>query len=251
MRPCLIILPTYNESGNIRGIAGKILSLGDYFHIIIIDDNSSDGTREIARELADRYTNRLFLLERSGKLGLGSAYVQGFRFALEKGYDYAFEMDADFSHDPDEIPNLLEAAKEADVVIGSRYIGGIRIMNWPLSRLALSYSANAYARKMAGLTLSDCTSGFKCFSRKVLEALPLDKIVSNGYAFQIEVNFWCQRLGFKIKEIPIVFSERRFGASKMSKDIAKEAFWLGVRLFVKRIYDFNPPSLTLPTGGRE
>ena len=247
----LVILPTYNEAGNIRGIAEKILSLGDYVHILIVDDNSADGTREIAGELTERYKDRVFLLERPGKLGLGSAYVQGFRFALEKGYDYVFEMDSDWSHDPQEIPNLLEAAKEADLVIGSRYIGGIRIMNWPLARLALSYSANAYARKMAGLTLSDCTSGFKCFSRKVLEALPLDKIVSNGYAFQIEVNFWCQRLGFKIKEIPIVFSERRSGASKMSKDIAKEAFWLGVRLFVKRIYDFNPPSLTLPTGGRE
>ena len=247
----LIILPTYNEAGNIRGIAERIISLGDYIHILIIDDNSTDGTQEIARGLAARYKDRVFLQERPGKLGLGSAYIQGFRFALEKGYDYAFEMDSDFSHDPLEIPNLLEAAKEADLVIGSRYVGGIRIMNWPLARLALSYSANAYARKMTGLTLSDCTSGYKCFSRKVLEALPLDKIVSNGYAFQIEVNFWCQRLGFKIKEIPIVFTERRSGTSKMSKDIAKEAFWLGIRLFVKRLYDFNPPSLTLPTRGME
>ena len=231
----LIILPTYNEAGNILGIAERIISLGDYLHILIIDDNSADGTQEIARELAAKYKDRVFLLERPGKLGLGSAYIQGFRFALEKGYDYAFEMDSDWSHDPLEIPNLLEATKEADVVIGSRYVGGIRIMNWPLSRLALSYSANAYARKMTGLTLSDCTSGFKCFSRKVLEALPLDKIISNGYAFQIEVNFWCQRLGFKIKEIPIIFTERRSGASKMSKDIAKEAFWLGIRLFIKRV----------------
>ncbi len=247
----LVILPTYNEAGNILGIAEKILSLGDYVHILIVDDNSLDGTREIAGELTEKYKDRVFLLERPGKLGLGSAYVQGFRFALEKGYDYAFEMDSDWSHDPQEIPNLLEAAKEADVIIGSRYIGGIRIMNWPLARLALSYSANAYACKMAGLTLSDCTSGFKCFSRKVLEALPLDKIVSNGYAFQIEVNFWCQRLGFKIKEIPIVFSERRSGASKMSADIAREAFWLGIRLFLKRIYAtvrFNPPSPCLPAG---
>ena len=231
----LIILPTYNEAGNILGIAERIISLGDYLHILIIDDNSADGTQEIARELAARYKGKVFLLERPGKLGLGSAYIQGFRFALEKGYDYAFEMDSDWSHDPREIPNFLEAAKDADVVIGSRYIGGIRIMNWPLSRLALSYSANAYARKMTGLTLCDCTSGFKCFSRKALETLPLDKIISNGYAFQIEVNFWCQRLGFKIKEIPIVFSERKAGASKMSKDIAKEAFWLGIRLLVKRI----------------
>lgn len=231
----LIILPTYNEAGNIQGIAEKIISLGAHIHILIIDDNSSDGTQGIARELAARYKDRAFLLERPGKLGLGSAYIQGFRFALEKGYDYAFEMDSDWSHDPLEIPNFLEAAKEADVVIGSRYIGGIRIMNWPLSRLALSYSASAYARKMTGLTLCDCTSGFKCFSRKALEALPLDKIASNGYAFQIEVNFWCQRLGFTMKEIPIVFSERKAGASKMSKDIAKEAFWLGVRLFAKRV----------------
>lgn len=230
----LIILPTYNEAGNILGIAERIISLGNHLHILIIDDNSSDGTKEIARELAAKYNDRIFLLERPGKLGLGSAYIQGFRFALEKGYDYAFEMDSDWSHDPREIPNFLEAAKDADVVIGSRYIGGIRIMNWPLARLALSYSASAYARKMAGLTLYDCTSGFKCFSRKVLEALPLDKITSNGYAFQIEVNFWCQRLGFKMKEIPIVFSERKAGASKMSKDIAKEAFWLGVRLFFRR-----------------
>ncbi len=166
---------------------------------------------------------------------MGSAYIEGFRFALAHNYDYAFEMDADLSHDSKEIPNFLEAAKSADVVIGSRYIDGIRIMNWPLSRLILSYTANLYARFMTGLKLTDLTSGYKCFSREVLKKLPLDKIISQGYGFQIEVNFWCTKLGFRIKEIPIVFTERKAGSSKMSKKIVCEAFWLGVRLLLVRL----------------
>lgn len=176
------------------------------------------------------------MIEREEKLGLGSAYIRGFRFALERGYDYVFEMDADFSHNPQDILPFLEAIRDADVVIGSRYLNGIRIVDWPLKRIILSYVANIYARKMTGLRITDCTSGFKCFLRKVLEVLPLASIVSTGYAFQIEVNFLCQRAGLRIKEIPIVFTERKFGSSKMSKQIIYEAFFLGIRLFLRRMF---------------
>lgn len=232
----LIILPTYNEVRNLGAIVDKLMALEDDLDALIIDDNSSDGTKEVAEELADRYKEKVFLKERKAKLGLGSAYIEGFKFALKKGYDYVFEMDSDLSHNPKYIPRFLKAIEEADVVIGSRYIDGIRIMNWPLNRLILSYAANIYARLMAGLKLTDATSGYKCFSRKALEALPLDSILSGGYGFQIEVNFLCQELGFRIKEIPIVFTERKFGSSKMSKKIVREAFFLGIRLLFKRLF---------------
>ena len=233
--PALVILPTYNEAQNIAEIIQKIISLPEGISILIIDDNSSDGTKEIARDLINKHKDRIFLIERPDKLGLWTAYIEGFKFALAHNYDYVLEMDADLSHDPEEIPNFLKAVTDADVVVGSRYIDGIRIMNWPLNRLILSYTASVYARKMAGLSLTDCTSGYKCFSRRVLEKLPLDQIASGGYAFQIEVNFWCQRLGFRIKEIPIVFTERKFGSSKMSPEIVHEAFFLGIRLLIKRL----------------
>ena len=230
----LIILPTFNEVQNLKGVVEKIINLRIEADILIIDDNSIDGTREIASGLIEKYKEKVFLIERPAKLGLGSAYIEGFKFALRDNYDYAFEMDADFSHDPREIPVFLEAVQSADVVIGSRYLDGIRIMNWPLSRLILSYTANIYARLMSGLLLTDLTSGYKCFSRKALEALPLSLIKSNGYAFQIEVNFWCQRLGLSLKEIPITFTDRRAGSSKMSREIVREALFLGPRLLFKR-----------------
>lgn len=231
----LVILPTYNEACNIRDISEIIVALKESPDILIIDDDSIDGTQGIARALVNQYTEKIFLIERSAKLGLGSAYIEGFKFALTHAYDYIFEMDADLSHDPLQIPHFLKAMQNADVIIGSRYLDGIRIMNWPLNRLVLSCVANAYIRRMTGLSFSDCTSGYKCFSQKVLRMLPLEKIVSNGYSFQIEVNFLCQRLGLRIKEIPIVFTERKFGSSKMSKAITAEAFFLGFRLLFQRI----------------
>lgn len=230
----LIILPTYNEAQNLKGVVEKIINLRTGADILIIDDNSIDGTKEIASHLIVRYKEKVFLIERPAKLGLGSAYIEGFKFALRDNYDYAFEMDADLSHDPREIPVFLEAATRADVVIGSRYLDGIRIMNWPLSRLILSCAANIYARLMSGLALTDLTSGYKCFSRKALEALPINLIKSNGYAFQIEVNFWCRQLGLCLKEIPITFTDRRAGSSKMSRKIVCEAFFLGLKLLFKR-----------------
>lgn len=232
----LIILPTYNEANNLAQVVEKLLGLPGGLDILIIDDNSLDGTKELAEELLKKYRPRIFLKKRPEKLGLGSAYIEGFRFALQNNYKYVFEMDADLSHDPLAIPDFLKAVEGADVVIGSRYIEGIRIMNWPLNRLVLSYTANMYVRRMTGLRLTDCTSGYKCFSKNALEVLPLDSIVSNGYSFQIEVNFLCQRLGLRMKEIPITFTERKFGSSKMSKAIVREAFFLGFRLLSRRIF---------------
>ena len=217
----LVILPTYNEACNIRGIAESIIALRESPDILIIDDDSTDGTKDIVRALVSQYAEKIFLMERAAK------------------YDYIFEMDADLSHDSTEIPNFMKAMEGADLVVGSRYSDGIRIMNWPLRRLVLSYTANVYARWMSGLHLTDCTSGYKCFSRKALEVLPIASIVSNGYSFQIEVNFLCYRLGLRIKEIPIVFTERKFGSSKMSKAIASEAFFLGFRLLFQRINIFR------------
>lgn len=234
----LVILPTYNELHNLKEAVDKIMNLENILDILIIDDNSIDGTILLADELAKSYKDKVFIIKRKTKLGLGSAYAEGFKFALQHNYDYIFEMDADLSHDSLEIPNFLSVIKDKkiDLVIGSRYIDGIRIMNWPLGRLILSCAANMYVRWMTGLKLSDCTSGYKCFSRKVLQALPLDKIISNGYGFQVEVNFLCYKLGFHIVEIPIVFTERKFGSSKMSKKIVREAFFLMLRLFCRRIF---------------
>ena len=222
----LIVIPTYNEAENIVPLA-KLIFLMEIpnLELLVVDDSSPDGTADRVRELQKKFPGKVHLIVREGKQGLGSAYVRGFRFALEHGYDYIFEMDADFSHDPKEIPNFLLAVQDCDLVIGSRYIQGVNVINWPLSRLLLSYGGNLYTRIITGLKIRDCTSGFKCYRRKVLESINLDKITSDGYAFQIEMNFKAWKLGFCLKEIPIVFVDRVQGSSKMNKKIIREAIW--------------------------
>jgi dolichol-phosphate mannosyltransferase len=230
----LVVIPTYNERENIVNITREVLSVSEHAEVLVIDDNSPDGTGKVADEMAAA-SHRVHVMHRQGKLGLGSAYIAGFRYALDNGYDYVMEMDADFSHDPREIPNFLDAARGADVVVGSRYIGGVRILNWPIKRLLLSYSASVYTRMITGLRLLDCTSGFKCFRREVLEALDLSRVHSDGYSFQIEMSFLCQKKGFTLKEIPIVFTERKEGHSKMSKAIIYEALLVVWLLKIKSI----------------
>jgi dolichol-phosphate mannosyltransferase len=225
----LILLPTYNEKENIEGIIPEILRQDDRLFVLVIDDNSPDGTGEIADRIAED-NPRVFVLHREEKKGLGQAYIAGFRWALERDYDYIFEMDADFSHNPKYLPDFLENIKENDIVLGSRYISGVNVVNWPIMRLLLSYYANVYSRVVTGLPLRDGTGGFKCFRRKVLEAIDLDDVRSNGYSFQIEVSFRAWKKGFKIKEIPIVFVDRTAGTSKMSKKIVREAIWMVWRL---------------------
>ncbi len=218
----LVVIPTYNEISNVGKIIDAVLGVSEITEALIVDDNSPDGTGAAADNMA-KSNPRVHVMHRAGKMGLGSAYIAGFRYALDNGYDYIFEMDADFSHDPAEIPKFLDAAKEADVVIGSRYIDGIRILNWPLKRLMLSYFASVYARTITGLKLHDTTGGYKCFRREALLKLDLSRVQSDGYSFQIEMNFLCQKKGLKLKEIPIVFSDRRAGISKMNKGIIFEA----------------------------
>ncbi|WP_372638167.1 polyprenol monophosphomannose synthase [Fodinibius sp.] len=222
----LVIVPTYNESHNIGRLIDKVMSLGD-MHLLIIDDGSPDGTADIVKKKQEQYAEALFLIERPGKLGLGTAYVRGFRYALESGYTYICEMDADFSHNPEDLPRLIQEVKngQADVAIGSRYADGISIVNWPLSRLILSYSANLYARFITGMPIFDTTAGFKCIHRKVLETISVENIRSNGYAFQIELHFRAWRAGFTLSEVAIIFRERQEGISKMSKSIVWEAIW--------------------------
>lgn len=223
----LVVVPTYNEAHNIHKLIKAVLKLKESLDLLIIDDGSPDGTSDIVKELQKTYENRLFLIRRSGKLGLGTAYVRGFRYALDKGYTYICEMDADFSHNPKDLPRLVERVRsgKADVAIGSRYKRGISIVNWPLSRLILSYGANVYARMVTGLPVYDTTAGFKCIHRKVLESISLENISSNGYAFQIELHFRAWKAGFKISEVSIIFRERQEGVSKMSKKIVREAIW--------------------------
>lgn len=231
MQRALIIIPTYNEKDNIRNITTAVLEQQKNIHdtvisVLVVDDNSPDGTADLVRELQrpeEFGPEKVHLMQRMGKMGLGTAYVAGFKYGLEHGFDYIFEMDADFSHDPNEIPVFLKEIKTYDLVIGSRYISGANVANWPLRRLLLSYYANMYARTITGIKVQDATGGFKCFRRKVLEAIDLDDIRSNGYAFQIEMNFRAWRKGFTIKEIPIVFVDRHAGTSKMSKAIVREA----------------------------
>ena len=223
MKKTLVIVPTYNEIENVPTLLKNIFSLNiPGLDVLIIDDNSPDGTARLIKELM-KNEERLFLLERPGKMGLGTAYITGFRYALEKGYDYIFEMDADMSHDPRELPNFLKAIETADVVIGSRYIKGVNVINWPLSRLMLSIFASKYTRLVTGLPLNDCTAGYKCFRREVLETIPLNEVRSNGYSFQIEMNFKAWKRGFHIVEIPIIFYDRTVGKSKMSRKIMIEA----------------------------
>jgi dolichol-phosphate mannosyltransferase len=221
----LVIMPTYNERLNIPLIVPAVLAQHPALELLIVDDNSPDGTGAIADQLAAE-NPRVHVLHRAGKEGLGKAYIAGFRWALECGYDLMFEMDADFSHDPRFLPAMIEAAGDADLVLGSRYKTGVNVINWPISRLLLSLGANQYARWVTGLPLTDSTGGFKCFRRKVLEAIPLDRVRSNGYAFQIEMSFLAWRRGFRLKEIPIVFTDRVEGQSKMNKKIVREAIWM-------------------------
>lgn len=226
----LVIVPTYNESDNITRIVPRILAQDARLEVLVVDDNSPDGTGDMADKMAAE-DPRVHVLHRPAKEGLGRAYLAGFAWALERPYDFIFEMDADFSHDPIHLPEFLAAVKNADMVLGSRYRDGkVTVVNWPMSRLMLSYAANIYARFATGMDLGDATGGFKCFRRKVLEAIPLEHVRSNGYAFQIEMSFRAWKRGFKIAEIPIVFHDRTEGESKMSKGIVREAIWMVWRL---------------------
>lgn len=226
----LVIVPTYNERETIRRIIEAVLAQGAQFEILVVDDGSPDGTGALVDDIAAG-NSRVHALHRPKKMGLGTAYLAGFRWALERDYEFIFEMDADFSHDPNHLPVFLEAAADADLVLGSRYRQGkVTVVNWPISRLILSYFANIYARAVTGLPLFDGTGGFKCFRRRVLEAIALDEVRSNGYAFQIEMSFRAWRRGFRIVEIPIVFVDRTEGQSKMSRRIVWEAIWMVWRL---------------------
>ena len=222
MKKAFVVLPTYNELDNFSRIVPAILSQDPSLEILVVDDNSPDGTGQVADALASE-NPRIHVLHRTGKLGLGSAYRDGFKYVLSQGADFIIEMDADFSHDPAMLPQLLNAMEQSDLVIGSRYKNGISVVNWPLRRLMLSYGANWYTRLITGMTIMDCTSGFKCFSRTLLRRINLDSIKSDGYSFQIEMHFWCSQLKARISEIPIIFIDRRAGDSKMSKAIVWEA----------------------------
>ncbi len=229
----LVIIPTYNEKENIKDIIEAILKVTPESHILIVDDNSPDGTADIVEELM-KTDRRIRLLKRKKKMGLGTAYVAGFKYAIKEGYDCVIQMDADFSHNPEDIPRLLAQLGEYDLIIGSRYINGISVVNWPLSRLFLSYFANLYARIVTGVPIKDLTGGFKCIKIDVLKSIDLDRVRADGYGFQIEINFLAYMNGFKLKEIPIIFIDRRAGYSKMSKKIIWEAFWLVWKLRLER-----------------
>ena len=230
----IVIIPTYNEKENIEKIIRAVLGLGPHaFNILVIDDGSPDGTAAIVKRLMeDEFKERLFIIERRGKLGLGTAYIAGFKWAIEQKYDYIFEMDADFSHDPKDLPRLYEACATdgADVAIGSRYVSGVNVVNWPMGRVLMSYYASKYVRTVLGVKLHDTTAGFKCYRRQVLEAIDLDAIRFKGYAFQIEMKFTAYKLGFKIKEVPVIFVNRCEGTSKMSGGIFGEALFGVMRL---------------------
>ncbi|MFP3860421.1 MAG: polyprenol monophosphomannose synthase [Bacteroidales bacterium] len=234
MNKNLVIIPTYNEKGNIDRLIKEIFHLQVTFDILIVDDNSPDGTADIIKSLQKKYPDRLFLIEREGKLGLGTAYIDGFKWALERDYDYIFEMDADFSHDPNDLPRLYDACvnDNADVAIGSRYKNGANVVNWPIGRIMLSYFASKYVAFITGMKINDATAGFKCYRRKVLETIELDRIKFKGYAFQIEMKFSSWKHGFTLKEVPIIFTNRQIGASKMSGGIFNEALWgvIGMKL---------------------
>jgi len=226
----LVIVPTYNERFNIARLIPAVLAQDPGLEMLVVDDASPDGTGAVVDAIAAN-NSRVHILHREGKLGLGTAYIAGFRWALERRYDLVFEMDADFSHNPERLPEFLETVKEADVVIGSRYQGGrVNVVNWPMSRLFLSYAANIYARGVTGLPIADATAGFKCFRRNVLESIDLNSVKSNGYAFQIEMSFRAWKRGFRLVEIPIIFFDRTEGVSKMSKKIFREAIWMVWRL---------------------
>jgi dolichol-phosphate mannosyltransferase len=231
----LIIIPTYNEKENIESIIEAVFNLGLDINVLVVDDNSPDGTGNIADELSAK-DSRVHVLHRKGKEGLGRAYIDGFKWALKHDFQYIFEMDADFSHDPKYVPKFLENIRECDLVIGSRYKDGVNVINWPMSRLLLSFFGNVYARMVTGIPISDSTGGFKCFRRSTLESLDLDKISSSGYSFQIEVNYMVWKRKLKIQEIPIVFVDRKSGTSKMSSSIVKEAISLLIRLRILNLF---------------
>jgi dolichol-phosphate mannosyltransferase len=228
MSDSIVIIPTYNEKENIESIIRAVFGLGKRFDILIVDDGSPDGTADIVKRLQQQeFSDRLFIVERSGKLGLGTAYICGFKWSLERGYDFIFEMDADFSHNPNDLPKLYAACAEqgADVAIGSRYCIGVNVVNWPLGRVLMSYFASVYVRLITGMNIKDTTAGFKCYRRKVLETIELDKIHFKGYAFQIEMKFTAYKCGFKWVEVPIVFVNRVLGTSKMNSSIFGEALF--------------------------
>jgi len=227
MSDSIIIIPTYNEILNIEAIIRKVLSLENHFDLLIIDDNSPDGTARIVKTLQNEFNGRLHILERAGKLGLGTAYIAGFNWALEHNYQYIFEMDADFSHNPEDLTALYQACKTdgADVAIGSRYISGVNVVNWPIGRVIMSYYASKYVRIITGMKIMDTTAGFKCYRRKVLETINFDNIRFKGYAFQIEMKFTAYKFKFNIVEVPIIFTDRKKGKSKMSGGIFNEALW--------------------------
>ena len=232
----LVIIPTYNELDNIRPMIDKVFSLPEKFDLLVIDDGSPDGTAEIVRERQKAYPESLHLIERQGKLGLGTAYLTGFRWALEHGYDYVFEMDCDFSHNPDDLIRLSAAAAErADLVIGSRYVTGVNVVNWPMKRVLMSYYASAYVRAVTGMPVRDATAGFVCYSAKLLRAMDMDAVEMKGYGFQVEMKYTACKLGFRIKEGPIIFTERTQGASKMSGGIFREAFFGVLKLRFRTI----------------
>ena len=233
----IVIIPTYNEKENIEAIVRKVFSLPVDFHILVIDDGSPDGTAGIVKGLQAEFPDQLHLLERSGKQGLGTAYLTGFRWSLDNGYDYVFEMDADFSHNPDDLLRLYSACAEqgADVAVGSRYCHGVSVVDWPMSRIIMSYYASAYVRGVLRMHVFDTTAGFVCYSRKVLETIDLDAIQMKGYGFQIEMKYTAHKLGFKIAEVPVIFINRQVGTSKMSSSIFGEAFWGVIKLKFRKI----------------
>jgi dolichol-phosphate mannosyltransferase len=240
----LVIIPTYNEKDNIGRMIDAVFSLPVSYDILVIDDGSPDGTANIVKLLQGAYTSRLFILERAGKQGLGTAYIMGFKWAIDKKYDFIFEMDADFSHKPEDLTKLYESCNNgADMSIGSRYKSGVNVVNWPIGRVLMSYCASMYVRFITGMQIFDTTAGFKCYKRKVLEAIDLDKIKSKGYGFQIEMKFIAWKLGFHIDEVPIVFTDRREGTSKMSGGIFNEALWGVLRMKIRSIFiQYKPKS---------
>jgi len=233
----LVIIPTYNEKENIEKIIRKVFSLSYVFDILIVDDGSPDGTAQIVKSLQQEFPEQLYIEERKGKLGLGTAYIHGFKWALERDYEFIFEMDADFSHNPDDLLHLLSACKnEADVAIGSRYIKGVNVVNWPMSRVLMSYFASGYVRFITGINIQDATAGFVCYRRKVLDTIRLDKIEFVGYAFQIEMKFTAIQYGFRVLEIPIIFTDRTAGVSKMSTRIFREAFFGVIKMKLNSLF---------------
>ncbi len=242
MSDLLVIIPTYNEKENIENMIHKVFSLSEYFHMLIVDDNSPDGTANIVETLQKQYPNRLHLLRREGKLGLGTAYIAGFQWALERNYLYIFEMDADFSHNPDDLIRLYRACvdEKADLAIGSRYKTGVNVINWPIGRVIMSYFASMYVRFITGMPIFDTTAGFKCYSRRLLEKIDFNKIRFKGYAFQIEMKFRSWKMNARIVEVPIVFTDRKQGQSKMIGGIFNEAFFGVIKMKIKSWFERYP-----------